>query len=243
MRADQAQVLSTIAIILLIPMLLFGGGVLDDPDPTPPPIGGDVVYWERGSNCDFVRQTTTDYEFLDSWPVFGTFTWTFAGLSHPAIDISAHSGQPIYPAGFGFVYEIGYQRYGYGHYVLIRHFGNFTTRYAHMMDVPLVKKGDWVDTGDILGYTGMTGYASGVHLHFEIEENGCFLDPEILYRKVMYERNNFNLNACSWNPSWGESSRVSGRSSSDGPYTGGVPWTQLNYNLRRRAERYLVYRR
>lgn len=65
-----------------------------------------------------------------------------------------------------------------GNYVYIKHNDTYTTKYQHMkLGSVKVKKGDTINKGDIIGYTGATGYATGIHLHFEIRKNNVQEDP------------------------------------------------------------------
>ena len=65
-----------------------------------------------------------------------------------------------------------------GNYVYIKHNDTYTTKYQHMkLGSVKVKKGDTINKGDIIGYTGATGYATGIHLHFEIRKNNIQEDP------------------------------------------------------------------
>ncbi len=73
---------------------------------------------------------------------------------------------------------------GYGRYCIVDHGGGYTTLYAHATDI-IVKEGDKVKTGDVLGYVGSTGYSTGWHCHFEIRIDGTAKDPE--------DENKFNL--------------------------------------------------
>ncbi len=66
---------------------------------------------------------------------------------------------------------------GYGRYCIVDHGGGYTTLYAHATDI-IVKEGDKVKTGDVLGYVGSTGYSTGWHCHFEIRIDGTAKDPE-----------------------------------------------------------------
>ncbi len=65
---------------------------------------------------------------------------------------------------------------GYGNYCIVDHGGGYTTLYAHATDI-VVKEGDKVTTGDVLGYVGSTGYSTGWHLHFEIRIDGKAKNP------------------------------------------------------------------
>lgn len=66
---------------------------------------------------------------------------------------------------------------GYGRYCIVDHGGGYTTLYAHATNI-IVKEGQSVKTGDVLGYVGSTGYSTGNHLHFEIRIDGTAKDPE-----------------------------------------------------------------
>lgn len=68
----------------------------------------------------------------------------------------------------GHVVDKGYQANGYGNYIVIDHENGYESRYAHLADPADVNVGDHVEEGQIFGYMGDTGYAFGVHLHFEI---------------------------------------------------------------------------
>ncbi len=94
---------------------------------------------------------------------------------HGAIDIGCPKGTNIYAANDGTVVTSTYIG-SYGNYVMIDHGGNVYTLYAHMSQ-RLVSKGDKVTRGQVIGKVGSTGYSSGPHLHFEIRENGTYVDP------------------------------------------------------------------
>jgi murein DD-endopeptidase MepM/ murein hydrolase activator NlpD len=65
---------------------------------------------------------------------------------------------------------------GYGNYTCIDHGGGLSTCYAHQTSFA-VAEGQSVSQGDIIGYTGCTGYCLGPHLHFEVRINGSVTDP------------------------------------------------------------------
>ena len=85
---------------------------------------------------------------------------------HTGIDISASTGTPVKAANGGPVLFAGWNSWGYGNTVVLGH-GPFSTLYGHMSQLA-VRCGDFVQTGQIIGYVGSTGNSSGPHLHFEI---------------------------------------------------------------------------
>jgi murein DD-endopeptidase MepM/ murein hydrolase activator NlpD len=95
---------------------------------------------------------------------------------HPGVDLAADRGTPIYAAETGVVVFAGYHRNGYGELVILDHGNGWTTYYAHM-STRFVDCGDQLPKGQILGEMGMTGNATGIHLHFEIRENDLPLNP------------------------------------------------------------------
>lgn len=94
---------------------------------------------------------------------------------HGGQDFAAPRGAPIVSAGDGVVIFAGY-RYSYGNTVEILHAHGFTTRYAHMQKV-LVKNGQPVKAGDMIGKLGSTGRSTGPHLHFEVLIDDTKVDP------------------------------------------------------------------
>lgn len=92
------------------------------------------------------------------------------------IDYMAAKGTEVYAAADGKVLVSEDQNNGYGITVIIDHGGELATIYAHL-DEALVGKGDEVKAGDLIGYSGHTGFAYGDTLHFEVRENGQHVDP------------------------------------------------------------------
>ncbi len=119
------------------------------------------------------------------WPVDSTYVSSgyggrsapTAGAStyHQAIDISAAAGSPIYAAADGTVTIATYNN-GLGNYVSIAHDGSTSTRYSHMTNY-IVQPGQYVTQGQIIGYVGATGIATGNHLDFAVTSNGQQVDP------------------------------------------------------------------
>jgi murein DD-endopeptidase MepM/ murein hydrolase activator NlpD len=86
---------------------------------------------------------------------------------HRAIDYAAPAGTPVIAIGKGRVTFSGW-RGGYGKCVEVRHSGGYASRYGHFSRIaPGIRKGAEVDAGDVIGFVGQTGHATGPHLHFE----------------------------------------------------------------------------
>jgi len=96
--------------------------------------------------------------------------------AHRGVDLAAPSGTPIRAAGAGKIVARG--AYGsFGNRVEIQHGGNITTLYAHMSSFGKFRVGDRVQQGDVIGFVGMTGGATGPHLHYEYRVNGVHQNP------------------------------------------------------------------
>jgi murein DD-endopeptidase MepM/ murein hydrolase activator NlpD len=96
---------------------------------------------------------------------------------HTGVDLAAAEGTPIYASGDGVVERAGWDT-GYGRFVMIKHVNGFETAYGHMSRIADVTQvGANVRQGQIIGYVGHTGFATGPHLHFEVRINGNFVDP------------------------------------------------------------------
>jgi murein DD-endopeptidase MepM/ murein hydrolase activator NlpD len=99
------------------------------------------------------------------------------------VDYAAPSGTPIYAAGAGRVKFVGVKG-GFGNMVELSHPNGIVTRYGHMSRFfKGLKAGQRVEQGDPIGYVGMTGLATGPHLHFEFVENGQTIDPQKALRR------------------------------------------------------------
>ncbi|MGH1422773.1 MAG: M23 family metallopeptidase [Hyphomonas sp.] len=102
---------------------------------------------------------------------------TGASHLHSGTDFAGRYGTPIYAAGDGIIKVMGYGN-GYGRQVRIAHAHGFQTLYAHMSGfVSTLKAGDTVQQGDLIGYVGASGSATGPHLHYEVRQNGRLLNP------------------------------------------------------------------
>ncbi|MFH0840536.1 MAG: peptidoglycan DD-metalloendopeptidase family protein [bacterium] len=96
--------------------------------------------------------------------------------NHMAIDYAAASGTPIRAVGDGTVVSAGWNNQGYGYLTSIHHNGTYTTNYAHQSRI-IVKYGQKVKQGEVIGYVGSTGFSTGPHLHFEMVKNGSKVNP------------------------------------------------------------------
>lgn len=127
--------------------------------------------------------------FLKSPLEFSRISSGFGMRSHPisgnwkqhkGTDFAAATGTPIRAAGDGVIDFAGVQG-GYGNVVVIKHWANYSTAYAHMSRFAAgMKKGAKVNQGDIIGYVGTTGWSTGAHLHYEFRVAGEAKDPSKL---------------------------------------------------------------
>ena len=143
-----------------------GGGELMNPDSTRIPTG--TLQWPL--------------------PVAGTITSQFGHRvdpitgevsSHTGTDIACAEGTPILAAADGIVTVAnGLDSWGgsYGYYIQIDHGGGLETLYAHCSSI-CVTNGQQVQAGQVIGYVGHTGRATGSHLHFEVRANGNRVNP------------------------------------------------------------------
>ncbi|EAI8831700.1 M23 family metallopeptidase [Campylobacter coli] len=136
----------------------------------------------------------------NGWPIenkgiTGKFGWREHPLLqrrefHPGIDLRAAVGTPIYAPASGVVEFSGYSNNGYGYNVILLHNFGFKTVFAHMQRKDVVKAGQFVNKGQLIGYTGNTGLSTGPHLHYEVRFINKTLEP--LYFLDL-ERKNMNV--------------------------------------------------
>ncbi len=129
-------------------------------DPTRlPPAGKGILRWP----LDKVVITQLFGKTVDSGRLYASGT-------HDGLDFGSPTGAPVRAALAGTVYEINQgavQNCQYGKWVLVKHANGLATLYAHLSSID-VAKGQSVTTGQVLGNVGMTGYATGPHLHFTV---------------------------------------------------------------------------
>jgi len=118
-------------------------------------------------------------DFLRVTSSFGMRRHPILGFSrmHQGVDFAAREGAPVLASADGIVTEAGLQG-GYGNMIRIRHAGGWGTGYAHLSGyAPGIAPGAAVTRGEVIGFVGHTGLATGPHLHFEVSLNGLKLDP------------------------------------------------------------------
>lgn len=131
---------------------------------------GDKYVPTVGSTSNWLWPTNSGYTISSDY-IYRINPITGYRELHAAIDISGTGyGSPIYAVTNGVVSEAKY-RYQDGNYVCINHNNGYYTCYAHMSKF-IVKTGQTVARGQIIGYVGKSGYATGPHLHFEVWTGG-----------------------------------------------------------------------
>jgi murein DD-endopeptidase MepM/ murein hydrolase activator NlpD len=97
--------------------------------------------------------------------------------AHRGVDYAANAGTEVMVTADGQVIERGWDN-SYGNTIRVRHGNGWVTRYAHMRAFKAgITVGSRVSQGDIIGYVGMTGLATGNHLHYEMLQSGQYKDP------------------------------------------------------------------
>jgi murein DD-endopeptidase MepM/ murein hydrolase activator NlpD len=162
-----------------------------EPEETPEPVDEDEAEEEDEANEDedapiIVAELLGDrptqpsaYGFV--WPVWGPIS-SYFGPGHPLgidIDMYEDPNEPIGAAKAGIVtFAGGNPCCSYGFYVIIEHGDGTSTLYAHLSQIAVVQ-GQQVTTGQLIGFAGATGYATGNHLHFEVYIGDQVVDPLI----------------------------------------------------------------
>jgi|GEM_PF-88410 len=108
--------------------------------------------------------------------MYGLRRWRW----HHGVDLDLNRGDSIYAAFDGIVRMAKYNWGGYGYYVMLRHKNGLETLYGHLTKY-LVKVGQEVKAGELIGLGGSTGRSTGPHLHFETRYKGHAFDPNFMY--------------------------------------------------------------
>src|SRR5690606_13377038 len=140
---------------------------------------------ESGSYYDFSGASLKG-AFLRTALKFTRISSTFGMRKHPVhgvwrghkgVDYAAPSGTPIHATADGVVEFKGRQN-GYGNTIILKHHNGYSTLYAHQSRYAKgLTKGDKVSQGQLIGYVGSTGWATGPHLHYEFRVNNKPIDP------------------------------------------------------------------
>jgi len=141
------------------------------------PAAGDRGRQREKATAGQAPKRSSSLRFI--WPVKGPVTSWFGvrdGRRHDGIDIAVPMGTPILAAESGIVVYSGSQIKGYGNVVILKHREGFSTVYGHH-SANRVKVDEQVRKGQVVGYAGKTGLASGVHLHFEVRYGVRAVDP------------------------------------------------------------------
>jgi lipoprotein NlpD len=116
-----------------------------------------------------IQPTDTSSEFI--WPTQGILSQGFRKYQHEGIDIANASGTPIFAAAAGEVIKAGWDDWGLGNVIQIKHPNGSMTVYGHNRRL-LVSKGQQVSQNQIIAEMGSTGNSTAPHLHFEIHPDG-----------------------------------------------------------------------
>jgi murein DD-endopeptidase MepM/ murein hydrolase activator NlpD len=121
------------------------------------------------------KPVKTNVEFTSG---FGVRSDPFrAGAAmHPGIDLAGAYGSPIYATADGTVLRAGWNSGGYGNLIEIDHGRGITTRFGHLSAI-LVRPGEHITRGELIGRMGSTGRSTGTHLHYEVRIDGRAVNP------------------------------------------------------------------
>ena len=119
---------------------------------------------------DFTRISST-FSVARLHPILGLMR------AHKGVDYAAPTGTPIHAAGDGVIKFKGWMN-GYGNFVIIQHSNTISTAYGHMSRYGTERVGQHVTQGQVIGFVGMTGLATGPHLHYEFRVDGVQRNPQ-----------------------------------------------------------------
>ncbi len=153
-------------------------------------VGGPYVPLEK-ENLEELISLSEKYSSMIkkiplNWPVTGRITSRFGRRRdpftgrrafHEGIDIKNQTGTEIRATADGVVKKVTYDRGGYGWYLVIDHRNGYETVFGHFKKI-LVKRGQKIKRGEVIGLMGSTGRSTGPHLHYEIRLNGKPINPK-----------------------------------------------------------------
>jgi murein DD-endopeptidase MepM/ murein hydrolase activator NlpD len=146
-----------------------------------PPGGGSTQYYDASGMSLRAAFLRAPVAFRRISSIFGSRKHPIFGewRNHTGTDYAAPEGTPVRAIGDGVVVFAG-RKGGYGNMIDIRHRNGMVSRYGHMRNfAPGMRPGTRVPMGSTIGYVGMTGWATGPHLHFEIRVDGVAHDPKL----------------------------------------------------------------
>ena len=142
---------------------------------------GKKTYWDKGGESlkrMFLKaplkynRVSSTFSYHRKHPVTGKVK------AHTAVDYAAPTGTPVHAIGDGTVTLCGWDGTGGGNRIRIKHMRGYESCYMHLSKfAPGIKQGSRVSQGQLIGYVGATGTATGPHLDFRIWENGKPIDP------------------------------------------------------------------
>lgn len=139
---------------------------------------GQLAWYDARGNSIKKSLLRTPLEAAHITSGFGMRTHPILGYTkfHRGVDFGAPSGTPVMAAGDAVVEERGWKN-GYGNFLLLKHNGSYETAYGHLSRFANIKVGQRVKQGQVVAYVGMTGMATGPHLHYEVREKGDQVNP------------------------------------------------------------------
>ena len=121
---------------------------------------------------DWPLDAVTITQYFGNTPFASANPQVYSGLGHNGVDLRGAVGTPVKASANGVVVDTGdtdaqCYKVSYGKWVLVRHYNGLSTLYAHLSLIR-AKPGDEVSRGDVVGYSGNSGYSTGPHLHFTV---------------------------------------------------------------------------
>ena len=144
------------------------------------------IHTEEGKCSSAYGPNYLDFKFISpNWNSYWVRGFTFF---HDGVDIAAPQGNPVHAVQDGQIIWAGYDATnGFGWSVVINHCFHVSSLYGHMMGLaPGIKAGVNVTQGEVLGYEGMTGWATGPHVHLSVMWNNVPINPMLFYTDIYH---------------------------------------------------------